>query len=145
MVCGGTARGQDVCHLLLVEDHADTAAVLARMLRRAGFLVTLAESVAQALRLTEAAQREHGDHGRPNPIQLVVSDLGLPDGTGYELMQQLAARHQLTGVALSGFGMEEDVRLAIEAGFSRHLTKPVKFDVLLGAIRELLGARNIER
>ena len=73
-------------------------------------------------------------------MRLVISDLGLPDGSGYDLMRKLRADHRLRGIALSGFGMEEDVRRAEEAGFSRHLTKPVDFDLLLSTIRELLAA-----
>lgn len=55
-------------------------------------------------------------------------------------MRKLRADHRLRGIALSGFGMEEDVRRAEEAGFSRHLTKPVDFDLLLTTIHELLAA-----
>lgn len=126
-------------HLLLVEDHADTAAVLARMLRRAGFQITVATSIAQGLAEADAASKAVDDSGRFRPIRLVVSDLGLPDGSGTELMSQLAARHGLPGIALSGFGMEEDVSRALAAGFSKHLTKPVDFDILVATIRELLA------
>jgi signal transduction histidine kinase/methylmalonyl-CoA mutase cobalamin-binding subunit len=127
-------------HLLLVEDHADTAHVLARMLRRAGFQVTVATTIAQALAEAAAAQKPVDDSGRSRPIRLVISDLGLPDGTGHELMGELSEKYQLRGIALSGFGMEEDVHRAAEAGFARHLTKPVDFDTLLTNIRELLAA-----
>ncbi len=126
-------------HLLLVEDHADTAAVLARLLRRAGFHVTVATSIAQGLAETEVAAKAVDASGRFHPIQLVLSDLGLPDGNGTELMRELADRHRLRGIALSGFGMEDDVQGALEAGFARHHTKPLDFDVLLATIRELLA------
>jgi signal transduction histidine kinase/methylmalonyl-CoA mutase cobalamin-binding subunit len=127
-------------HLLLVEDHADTAQVMARMLRRAGFQVTVATTLAQARAETEAARKTVDDNGRTHPIRLVVSDLGLPDGSGHELMRDLAAKYRLRGIALSGFGMEEDVRRAEQAGFAKHLTKPVDFASLLATIRELLVA-----
>ncbi len=127
-------------HLLLVEDHPDTAHVMARMLRRAGFHVTAASNLAQAIAEAEAARKTVDDNGRTRPVRLVISDLGLPDGSGYDLMRKLRADHRLRGVALSGFGMEDDVRHAQEAGFSRHLTKPVDFDLLLTTIRELLAA-----
>ncbi len=120
-------------HLLLVEDHADTAHVLARMLRRAGYEVTVAHSVAQAV----AAMQVPCDSDGVNPIELVVSDLGLPDGSGLELMEQLRALRPVRGIALSGFGMDDDIRRAHEAGFARHLTKPVEFEILLAALREL--------
>lgn len=134
------ATGPEHAHLLLVEDHADTAQVMARMLRRAGFQVTAASSLAQALAEAEAARNTVDDSGRARPMRLVISDVGLPDGSGYDLMRKLRADHRLRGIALSGFGMEDDVRRAEEAGFSRHLTKPVDFDQLLTTIRELLVA-----
>jgi signal transduction histidine kinase len=127
-------------HLLLVEDHPDTAHVMARMLRRAGFHVTAASTMAQAVAETEAARKTVDDSGRTRPVRLVISDLGLPDGSGCDLMRQLRSEYRLRGIALSGFGMEEDVKQAEEAGFSRHLTKPVDFDLLLSTIRELLCA-----
>ena len=127
-------------HLLLVEDHPDTAHVMARMLRRAGFHVTAASNLAQAIAEAEAARKTVDDSGRARPMRVVISDLGLPDGSGYDLMRKLHTDHRLRGIALSGFGMEDDVRRAKEAGFSRHLTKPVDFDLLLTAIRELLVA-----
>jgi len=127
-------------HLLLVEDHPDTAHVMARMLRRAGFEVTVASNIAQALAETEVARKTVDDNGRMRPIRLVISDLGLPDGSGYDLMRKLRAEYRLRGIALSGFGMEEDVKQATDAGFARHITKPVDFELLLASIRELLAA-----
>jgi CheY-like chemotaxis protein len=132
----------EAAHLLLVEDHADTAAVLARMLRRAGYRVTLASSVAEAVNSARTAQVEIDGTGRVRPVDLVVSDLGLPDGSGADLMRTLRAHHQLRGIALSGFGMDEDIRRALDAGFSRHITKPVDIPLLLGAIQELLQPVN---
>jgi signal transduction histidine kinase/methylmalonyl-CoA mutase cobalamin-binding subunit len=133
------ALDHTAAHLLLVEDHADTAQVMARMLRRTGFHVTVATTLAQALEEAQAARKTVDDNGRSRPIRLVISDLGLPDGTGHELMRELSRTHGLRGIALSGFGMEEDVRRAEQAGFARHLTKPVDFDSLLANIRELLA------
>ena len=127
-------------HVLLVEDHPDTAHVMARMLRRAGFEVTVASNIAQALAETEVARKTVDDNGRIRPIRLVISDLGLPDGSGNDLMRKLHAEYRLHGIALSGFGMEDDVRRAEEAGFARHLTKPVDFELLLASIREVLAS-----
>ena len=127
-------------HLLLVEDHPDTAHVMARMLRRAGFQVTAASNIAQALAETESARKTVDDSGRARPIRLVISDLGLPDGNGYDLMRTLRSEYKLRGIALSGFGMDDDIRRAEEAGFTKHLTKPIDFDSLLSAIRDLLAA-----
>jgi CheY-like chemotaxis protein len=117
---------------MLVEDHIDTATVLARMLRRSGYEVTVANSVQQALAAMESVA---GANGRP--IEIIVSDVGLPDGSGVDLMRRLREKYPVRGVALSGFGMDEDVRRAMEAGFGRHLTKPVDFSSLLSALQEL--------
>jgi PAS domain S-box-containing protein len=114
-------------HILLVEDHADTAEALADLLHSRGYQVTIAGSISEALEKAEATE------GRR--IDLVVSDLGLPDGSGMDLMRELSGRHGLTGIALSGYGMEEDVRKSHEAGFRRHLTKPVDVRALEEAIR----------
>jgi PAS domain S-box-containing protein len=116
--------------ILLVEDHEDTAEAMADLLTLAGHRVVTAESVAQALSEVESN----------DGFDLVISDLGLPDGNGNDLMRELAARHGLRGIALSGYGMEEDVRQSLEAGFARHLTKPVSLPQLQAAIRQVTGA-----
>ena len=116
--------------LLLVEDHADTAAAMADLLRALGHEVTVAGSVGSALRAAEA---------RAGRIDLVVSDLGLPDGSGLDLMRELSRRYGLKGVALSGYGMEDDVQRSREAGFSKHLTKPVDLQALKAAILAAAG------
>lgn len=118
------ADGQPL-HLLLVEDHGPTLSVLKQLLNRAGHRVTTAISVAEAL---AAAGRERPD--------LVISDLGLPDGAGTELMAQLRDEHGLTGIALTGYGMEDDVARTRAAGFATHLVKPIGFDQLRRALRE---------
>ena len=69
----------------------------------------------------------------------VISDLGLPDGTGYELMETLRAAHGLRGIALSGYGMDDDLRRSEEAGFSAHLTKPIDFAQLERALNDLMA------
>jgi CheY-like chemotaxis protein len=112
--------------VLLVEDHADTAEVMGELLTGLGYDVSLAGSVATAL---EAVERDRFD--------VIVSDLGLPDGSGHDLMRQVLAERPARGIALSGYGMEEDIRRSAEAGFREHLTKPVDFDRLAGAIRRV--------
>ena len=115
--------------ILLVEDHADTAEAMADLLSLSGHQVTIAGSVAEAL----SAVRGDG------VFDFVISDLGLPDGSGIDLMRELSARHGLRGIALSGYGMEEDVRQSLEAGFERHLTKPVSLPQLQATLREVAG------
>jgi len=112
--------------LLLVEDNADTAHALGRLLGRAGFVVLTATDVASAIAL---AQRETFD--------LLISDLGLPDGTGHEVMRHVRGRSAVPGIAMSGYGMDEDLRRSREAGFSEHLVKPINVPQLIEAIRRV--------
>jgi len=102
--------------ILLVEDHQDTARVLARLLRGVGHDVSTAHSVADAISAVRGKQ-----------FDVVVSDIGLPDGTGIDLIRELRQRHgqTLAAIALTGFGMEEDVARTKQAGFDEHLSKPV--------------------
>jgi PAS domain S-box-containing protein len=102
--------------ILLVEDHDNTREVLTRLLTRRGHIVKSAETVTSAFKLAEA-----------NQFDLIISDLGLPDGSGLDLMPELKSRYGLKGIAVSGFGMEEDVSKSQRAGFSAHLIKPVDF------------------
>ncbi len=113
--------------ILLVEDHEDTAQVMRRVLESAGYIVSHAGHLAAARQL--AAERR---------FDLVISDVGLPDGTGLELMRDLQQRHGLRGIALSGFGTDEDVAASLEAGFAEHLTKPVDWDRLRDSITRLV-------
>ncbi len=110
-----------------MEDHADTAGAIADLLAARGHQVVVAGSYRAAI----AAAEQAGAGG----LDLVLSDLGLPDGTGQELMRELARRYALRGIALSGYGMEEDIRKSREAGFDRHLTKPVNLQTLEAAIQ----------
>jgi len=112
--------------LLLVEDHVDTAEAMAELLRDRGHDVTVAGTVAAALSAASG----------PSRLDMVISDLGLPDGSGLDLMRELAGRYHLPGIALSGYGTDEDVRRSREAGFTRHLTKPVNIQALEAAIVE---------
>ncbi len=118
-------RGQEI---LIVEDHNDTRATLQRLLERRGYRVTAANSAEQALAEAGAGQ-----------FDLVISDLGLPDMTGNELMSLLRDRHGLPGIAVSGYGMEEDVARSRDAGFLHHLTKPIQLDRLAELIAMTLG------
>jgi signal transduction histidine kinase/ActR/RegA family two-component response regulator len=117
--------------ILLVEDHIDTAQAMAALLEALGHRVVVAGTLAEARAAVSRASR----------IDLLVSDLGLPDGNGQDLMRELARNHGLRGIALSGYGMEEDIRKSREAGFERHLTKPIDAEIFKAAIRQALGAR----
>jgi len=105
--------------ILLVEDHKDSRISIQRLLEIAGHQVVSAASAAQALEIASAEK-----------FDLVLSDLGLPDQTGYELMTELNVRHGLEGIALSSYAMDENVERSQRAGFRDHLTKPVSFERL---------------
>ena len=120
--------------ILLVEDHGVTANMIRQVLIAAGHKVVVASAVCDAL---EAAEQQHFD--------LLLSDLALPDGTGYELMQELRSRGRiLAGIALSGYGQEDDIRRSYSAGFAVHLTKPASRERLIEAIANIASGRSVE-
>jgi PAS domain S-box-containing protein len=112
--------------ILFVEDHEDTARVLGRILKNAGYDVSHADTLVKARNL--AAGRR---------FDLVISDVGLPDGSGLDLMRHLRETQRLTGIALSGFGSDDDVAASTAAGFAEHVTKPVDWERLRNAIERL--------
>jgi CheY-like chemotaxis protein len=125
-VSGNGSQPQSL-RVLIVDDHAETLRVLSSLLRKRGHAVSTAESSQVALAILE------GGH-----YDVLISDIGLPDGDGYDLIREAQKRRQsLKGIALSGFGMEEDLRVGKEAGFDYHLTKPVEFQKLEGVLREI--------
>ena len=109
--------------ILLVEDHEDSNRSLTNLLRRRGYHVQSALNFQSAL-----------DLGTKGEFDVLISDLALPDGSGIDLMQTLQSTRPLLGIALTGFGMEDDVRKSREAGFQHHLVKPIdlnKLDLLI--------------
>jgi PAS domain S-box-containing protein len=116
--------------LLLVEDHYDTAQALRRQLRAAGYTVTVASDVSEAL---ATADRESFD--------VLVSDIGLPDGDGYQVMGHVRETRSIPGIARSGDGMDDDVRRSREAGFTEHLVKPIQVPQLVAAIQRVTENR----
>ena len=114
--------------VLLVDDHYDTCIAMKRMLERHGYEITVAHSAEQA-----------AEKVRTEEFDLLISDIGLPDRSGYDLMREVRLNNDLPGIALSGFGSEQDVNQAREAGFAEHLTKPVSFERLEKTIQSLLS------
>ncbi len=114
--------------VLLVDDHHDTCLGMKRMLERRGYHITIAHSAEQAV-----------EKVRTEDFDLLISDIGLPGRSGYELMREVRLNKRLPGIALSGFGTEQDVNQAKEAGFSEHLTKPINFERLEKTIQDLLS------
>lgn len=118
----------DAVRVLIVEDHADTADVLAKLLKLSGYQVATAGTAKSAL---EAIAAE--------PFDVVVSDVGLPDATGYELMREIRDRSKIKGIAMTGYGMEEDFARSREAGFVAHVVKPINMEQLERVIRGVTG------
>jgi len=114
--------------VLLVDDHHDTCIAMKRMLERHGYEITVAHTAEQAVE--KVCTKE---------FDLLISDIGLPDRSGYELMREVRLNKNLPGIALSGFGTEQDVNQARAAGFSEHLTKPINFERLERTIQNLLS------
>lgn len=100
--------------ILIVEDHQPTAAVLARLVTARGFRVVTASTVAEARRVANE-----------NNIGFVITDLGLADGDGWQLMAELHEQTGVNGAAVSGFGMTTDLERSHQAGFIMHLVKPI--------------------
>jgi PAS domain S-box-containing protein len=120
-----TYRGR---RILLVEDHEPTRQALEKLLLRREFAVVSAGSV--------AAARQEASAGS---FDLVLSDIGLVDGDGAVLMRELNEEHGLRGIALTGYGMEEDLQRYRAAGFVAHLTKPIRIETLEALLSRVLG------
>jgi hypothetical protein len=116
-------NAQARCRILFVEDHEDTRRVMEQLLKHIGCTVVSAGGVQEALVI-----------GESEPFDLLVTDLGLPDGSGIQIMENLKLRKKIRGIALSGLGLDEDLRRTQEAGFEMHLIKPISFDTLKEAI-----------
>jgi CheY-like chemotaxis protein len=112
--------------LLLVEDNDVTRGALQRLLVARNFDVCAASSIADAWAFVANSK-----------FDVLVSDIGLPDGDGFILMRELKDRYGMPGIALTGFALEDDFKLSKEAGFSIHLTKPVQASVLEEALASL--------
>jgi two-component system CheB/CheR fusion protein len=122
-------KGMRQLRLLLVEDHADTARALSSLLGRAGYAVLTAADVAGA---SATAEQE--------PFDLLICDLGLPDGNGHDVIREVRAHRIVPAIAMSGYGMDEDVRRSREAGFTEHLIKPIDVQQLIAAIRRVVAS-----
>jgi signal transduction histidine kinase/ActR/RegA family two-component response regulator len=148
---GGIEEGSAAApplRILLVEDHPDTRKATARLLRLFGHDVATADSVASGLQAMEKwpehgeENRGGGDGGGSSPFDLIISDLGLPDGSGLDLVRQLKRRYGSGGpkaIALTGFGMDADLRTSRDCGFEAHLVKPVPIEQLEAAVRQVAG------
>ena len=112
--------------ILLVDDHIDTCTVMGKLLAARGHRVTAAHDMKSALERIEAGG-----------FDVVISDVGLPDGSGTELISK--SKNRLVGIAMSGFGTDADARRSLEGGFSQHLIKPVTMEKLDAALQAVMN------
>jgi len=112
--------------VLLVEDHRDTRRMLSRLLTHFGHQVLTADNVRSALDIVASGE-----------IDVLVCDIGLPDGSGYDVVSHTRRTRPIKAVALTGFGTEEDLRRSKEAGFDFHLVKPVDLHELQSILDKL--------
>ena len=121
------SRPESALRILLVEDHVATASALAKALLRHGFAVAVANTA-------EAA----GNAARQQPFHLLITEIGLPHKNGWELFRELRRlQPSLMAIAVTGYADPRDVQRSTEVGFRMHLTKPVTFQQVLAAIRQL--------
>jgi CheY-like chemotaxis protein len=110
--------------ILVVEDHSDTLQVLSRLLSHFGHEISLADRAQTALNIIDS-----------NEFDVVLCDIALPDGSGYDVIAEAKRKRPVKAVALTGFSTSEDIERGKQAGFDFHLSKPVDFHEL----RAVLG------
>ena len=114
--------------ILVVEDHNDTLQTLSRLLSHFGHEISVADCQQSALEIVEAKE-----------FDVVLSDIALPDGSGYNVISQAKRKRPVKGVALTGFDTDEDIRRSKEAGFDFHLTKPVDVHELRTVLNQVVA------
>jgi hypothetical protein len=112
--------------ILLVEDHRDTRQALSRLLTHFGHQTSVANNIQSALEIMAS-----------QTFDLVLCDIGLPDGSGYEVVLQAKRKGPVKAVAITGFGTDEDIRRSKEAGFDFHLVKPIDLAELQGVLDQV--------
>ena len=112
--------------ILVVEDHSDTLEALSRLLSHFGHEISVADRAQNALNIIDSEE-----------FDVVLCDIALPDGSGYDVIAQAKRRRPIKAVALTGFGTSEDVERGREAGFDFHLTKPVDFHELRAVLGQI--------
>jgi len=113
-------------HILVVENHQDTLDAMKMFLDLSGHITETAGTMKAAL-----------DAAADSAFDLVITDIGLPDGDGWELMRQLRERGPVRAVAMSGYGWKEDLEKSRAAGFEAHLLKPLKIAELENVLRKM--------
>src|SRR6266480_7369752 len=110
--------------ILVVEDHSDTLQALSRLLSHFGHEISMADGAQDALNIIDSKE-----------FDVVLCDIALPDGNGYDVVSEAKRKRPVKAVALTGFGTADDIKRSQEAGFDFHLAKPVDFHEL----RAVLG------
>lgn len=120
---------QTQLRLIVVEDHADTAEGLKKFLNALGYQVFVATDMTTALTLASAVE-----------FDVLLSDLALPDGSGWELMKRLSAERRIRAIAFSGYNSPADLQRSADAGFLEHIPKPLCPEKLCAAINRAAAA-----
>jgi CheY-like chemotaxis protein len=116
--------------IFVVEDHPTTARALKMYLETQGYTVTIAENMAAALSTAEKM-----------PFDLLICDLNLPDGTGWDLMKKLSDKGPIRGIAFTASGSAEDIARSKQVGFERHIVKGATAEELTEAIDKVLTTK----
>jgi PAS domain S-box-containing protein len=119
-------RAPKALRILLVEDHRDTRRTLSRLLTHFGHEVFAADNIQSAMKIVASGN-----------IDVLLCDIGLPDGSGYDVISQIRQNRPIKAVAITGFGTEEDIRRSKEAGFDFHLIKPVDLQELQSVLGQV--------
>ena len=114
--------------IFIVENHDDTRFLLGLLLEQLGHSVQAVATMTEAL-----------DEAGSGDWDVLISDIGLPDGNGWELLAALGDRAPPYAVAMSGFGMLSDRQKSLAAGYRHHLLKPVEPNQLEGLLDEAAG------
>ena len=110
--------------ILVVEDHSETLNALSRLLNHFGHEISVADGAQNAMNMIDSKE-----------FDVVLCDIALPDGSGYDVIAEAKRKRPVKAVAISGFAATEDIERGKEAGFDFHLAKPVDFHEL----RTVLG------
>jgi signal transduction histidine kinase/CheY-like chemotaxis protein len=120
----GMKQDHNSIRVLFVEDDPESRAAVHRLLVARGLNVTSVGTMAEAVRL-----------GTLHSFDLLITDIGLPDGNGLDLLKVLARQSpRIKGIALSGYGSESDRNLSRSSGFAIHLVKPIGIETLEAAL-----------
>jgi hypothetical protein len=112
--------------ILVVEDHSDTRQALSHLLTHFGHEVSVADGVQNAMNMIDSKE-----------FDVVLCDIALPDGSGYDVIAEAKRKRPVKAVALSGFAATEDIQRGRQAGFDFHLAKPVDFHELRSVLGEI--------